>query len=475
MDSELSFVGVTSTSRSVNFDARRMVNWFAHSSLEGSRTKLLAMPTPGLSLAVDLSGSAMRGLFQFNNVLYAVKDNKLYSINTSFTATERGTLNTSTGIVHMACNGTEVLIVDGTTGYIFTILSAGFAQISDPDFPANPITCAYQDGYFFVNTTQYTYASDLLAGTVWNALSFASAESDPDALVAIASDHRELILFGKNTTEFFYNNGASPFPFTRNTGAFLQKGCLAPHSIAQGDNSLFWLSSSPQGEGLVMKLEGYSPVVVSTPEIGEAIARFTTKDDAIGYVYMEGGHEFYRLTFPTANVTYVYDSTMSAIVGQAMWHEASSFNIGRHIANCYAFFNGNHIIGDYASGKLYKMSQDYLDDDGTIIQRYIVCQHQHVSGLLLFIDELEILMECGVGNQTGSYTEPLITLEISRDGGHVWGSYGTVPIGKVGEYRQRVVYRRMGRCRDVLFRLTLSAPVRAYVMGARARFRTGTY
>jgi hypothetical protein len=51
-------------------------------------------------------------------------------------------------------------------------------------------------------------------------------------------DHREIWLFGNNTTEIWINIGDPDFPFQRIQGAFLEIGCAAPYSVAKADNSL---------------------------------------------------------------------------------------------------------------------------------------------------------------------------------------------------------------------------------------------
>jgi hypothetical protein len=473
---ELDFLGVSNKERSLIFDARQSINWFASAGMMSSRKKIMLMPTAGLLLAVDLSGNAIRGELEKNNVLYVVKDDAFYTVDTAMSGTNRGSLLTSTGKVTLVSNGIEVIVVDGTYGYIYNIASATFTRITDGDFPANPLYVTYQDGYFLVVFVDRIMASDLLAGSSWNALSFASAESDPDNIVAAISDHRELIIFGRDTTEFFYNAGTTPFAFARNTSGYLEKGCAARFSIAKGDNSIFWLGRSQQGDGLVLKLEGYNPQVISTVSVNNRISAFLKNariDDAIGFVFQEGGHEFYQLTFPTANETLVYDATSSAQLGVPIWHDRASYGVGRHIANACANFNGKIVVGDYASGKLYYQSQDYLDDNGTVIQRTLISEHFHASGNWVFGDELNILAETGVGLITGDYTDPQCTIEISRDGGHTYESYGPRSIGAIGDYKHEIQERRLGRARCFTLRLTISDPVRAYVLGARVRSRIG--
>ncbi len=473
---DLAFVSVSNKERSVSFDARRIVNWFPAAGLQRSRGKVAAYPTPGLLEAFTVgTAAAARCSLDYNGVGYFVVDGTFYTVSNTYTVTSRGSLLTTTGRVSIACNGVEVIVVDGSYGYIYTIATGSFARITDVDFPSNPLTVTCQDNYFLVNTDSSIYASDLLAGSSWNALSFGTAEGDPDKIEAVVSDHREVFVFGQKTVEVLYNAGSTPFAFARQTGVYIQNGCAARFSVAKGDNTLFFLSKGEQGRCQVIRLAGrYTPEVISTPAVSEVFGRFQTVSDAFGYVYQEGGHEFYVLTFPQERQTWALDLTTSAALGQYVWHERSSYTHGRHLANTYMFFNDKHVVGDYCSGKFYFMSQDYLDDNGLLIQRSIISEHYHNTNLTLFLDELEIIMEVGVGLITGEYTEPKGTLEVSRDGGKTWQSYGTRTLGKMGEYEHRVVWRRnLGKARVFTFRYSITDPVRAYVLGARSNYRVG--
>jgi len=66
------------------------------------------------------------------------------------TKTNLGALVTSTGFVSMSDNGTQIMIVDGTEGYIFNTVTLVFAQITDVDFLGGN-TVTFQNGYFIVS------------------------------------------------------------------------------------------------------------------------------------------------------------------------------------------------------------------------------------------------------------------------------------------------------------------------------------
>jgi hypothetical protein len=60
---------------------------------------------------------------------------------------------------------------------------------------------------------------------------------------------------------------------------------------------------------------------------------------------------------------------------------------------------------------------------------------------------------------------PIAGLSISNNGGHTWGSESVRSMGKVGEYRKRMIWRGVGRSKDRVFRLRISSPVKKIVLG----------
>ena len=72
------------------------------------------------------------------------------------------------------------------------------------------------------------------------------------------------------------------------------------------------------------------------------------------------------------------------------------------------------------------------------------------------------------GAATGDGEVPYIALEVSKDHGHSWSDPLTVEAGRIGEYRWRVLWRRLGRGRDWIFRFTTDAPVPITLLDAYA-------
>lgn len=470
-------MGPSYTLQSVNYDCQRCVNLYPEVNEMGfGKEKEVAslICTPGLVLKASVGDGPIRGLHvASDSALYAVSGSKLYKINSSFSGTEIGTLLTSEGYVSFADNGTTLVLVDGSYGYASILGSSSSAQISDPDFKAAD-QVAYQDGYFIFNEsgTGRFFISDLNS-TDFDALDFTSAEGNPDNIVGLISDHRDLWMFGSQSTEVFFNSGNADFPFERTQGAFIEHGCAAPFSIAKMNNSVFWLSQDNQGDGLIYMAKGYQPQRISTHAVEYAIRTYSDISSAVAYTYQENGHHFYVINFPGASTTWAYDTATG------MWHErvyTLEGNFQRHRANNHAFAYGKHIVGDYENNKIYELTSLAYTDDGDEITRQRVAPHVSSGMARLYFNAFQLDMETGVGLDGASSVQgydPQAMLEFSDDGGHTWSNEKWASFGKIGNRKLRAIWRRLGQSRDRVFKLTITDPVKISIIGAELDLSRG--
>lgn len=458
---QINFIGPYA-GRSKAIGALRFVNLYPEILQDGRIIALYG--TPGLTAFCNLGAYPIRGLHPFGNVLYAASGNKLYEINTAGVATSLGTLDTSMGRVSFADNGTQIMLVDGTSGYIYNTSTDTFAKINDGDFPtADYVT--FLDSFFIVNKADSGrfYISSSYDGTAWDALDFATAESTPDNLVLPYATYSHLYLIGEFSTEVWYNAGTA-FPFQRADGMTSGYGCMARFSVAKADatgNSLFWLARTPQGAGVAVHAQGGNVVPISKHAQEYQWAQYSNIADATGYSYISEGHTFYVLNFPTANRTWVYDLTTNS------WHERSSgLEGGRHLGEAYAYFNGDHLVGSYRDGIIYKLKNDVYADDGASIRRELVFPHLGTDGRRTFYHSLQIDMEEGVGIESGQGVDPQAMLQWSNDRGNFYGNEHWRSIGRMGEYGQRVKWNRLGAGFSRTFRLSITDPVKVAIKSA---------
>lgn len=462
------FIGPSYKLRSVNVDCQRCINLYPEmtESGRGKEQEVAALvSTPGLLELVDLGDGAIRGEWAASNgEFFVVRANKLYRVSSSFVETELGTLNSSTGPVSMADNGLHVVVVDGEDGYVWTIGSSSFAEITDPDFPgAAQVT--YQDGYFvFVKPNSGQFFISGLNDTTFDALDIATSEGSPDDIVATLSNQRDLWMFNEKTIEIFFNSGNADFPFERIQGAYIEKGCAAAYSVAKIDNTVFWLGRDEVGTGVVYSAKGYQPQKISTHAVDQAIQGYSDISDARAYAYQQDGHSFYVLNFPSANTTWVYDAATG------LWHERVFTNQGvfeRHRADCHAFAHGKHVVGDYENGKLYELSLSTYTDNGSAITRQRIAPHVTKGLGRIFHNGLQLDMETGVGlDGTGQGTDPKVMMQFSDDSGHSWSNEKWASIGRIGQRKARAIWRRLGVSRDRVYKITITDPVKVTLIGA---------
>ena len=463
---EVNFAGGAYQTFSKDLNAQECVNFFVHIDQHGSTSPLSLRATPGLKEWCDTGHrDEVRGLHKFGSYVYAVVGNRIYRINKEKSATLcTGNLSSGSGAVSIASSASEVMIVDGTKGYI--ISETTLAEITDDAFPDAATTVTYQDGYFLVSAGSRIYISDLLDGTSWDGTMYFNAEGQADNTLAVESFHRDIIPFGTESLEFWYNSG-NTVPFDRKPGTFQEIGIGAKDSIAQVTNTIFFLTNEYQ----VATLSGHQPKPVSTRSIDYQISQYEKKDDAIGMGINIEGNAFYILTFPTANVTWCYNAATD------FWHQLMSYPNpyqNKWRGNCYSYFNDKHLVGDYDNGKIYELDFNTYKDNSELIRRTRVSEQVKKDGKNLFHYRLEIFLESGVGLITGQGSDPQVMLQYSDDGGHTWSSEIWRSAGKIGKYDWRVVWDRLGVSRHRNYKVTVTDPVKWVITNANLEVTVGT-
>ena len=418
--------------------------------------------TPGLIEYCDTGiGSEVRGAIRFSvTVSYWVVGNTVVKVEQNGVKTNlAATLDSSSGHVWMEKNYTQVMIVDGANGYV--IAGDVVTKITDVDFPT-PSSLTYQDGYGIVTKkdTDDFYISALYDFTSWNALDFAAAEGAPDVSRATFMEHRELWNFGDDSTEIFYNSGDADFPFERAPGGFIELGIGAKASPAKIDNSVFWLASDFT---IRRAAEGYLPVVISPPQLNKIIGAYTVKSDAQAYTFPDHqGNSFYVLTFPTEGVTWAYNAA------SRFWHQwAGGVSQARHRSNCFVFFDGYLLVGDYSNGKIYRLDYNAYTDDGTVIKWTRTTPAIFGNNReRIFFPYLEVEFKVGVGLTTGQGSDPQVMMRYSDTGMKTWSSEKWRSIGKIGEYTTRVRWSKLGSARNRIFEISGTDPVERAIVGA---------
>ena len=467
--------------------------------------------TPATYTVSSIGGSgAVTGLTRTNSGLYTSIPNN----NASTSSNGSGTGLTLTLTFGTGAGGLGTYVVSSSqTVASETMYALNFSVMPTSDGAFNAAnTVDIVDNYFVYNkpNSQQWSASNPLS-PITNSLSFSSKDGAPDNLVSLIVDHREVYLLGEASSEVWVDVGSFPFPFQRIPGTSTQHGIAAKFSMSRVGNSFAYVSRNIRGQAQIMMMNGYIPQRISNHAVENTLTDQYI-DDAIAWTYQLEGHECYVVSFPTLDLTWVYD------VATEMWHKwlwVDNNNVyHRHRGNCASLFQGQVLVGDYANGQIYQLDKSNYTDNGQNIRRLRRAPHIVTDLQRQYLEELQIQFQPGVGT-TGlssvnqgtfisspyyiaptdflvvSPTETLILglknsislsttttypqamLRWSSDGGSTWSNEHWVTIGQAGKYKNRAIWRRLGWSRDRVFEVVVTDPVNAVIISSNLKASEG--
>ena len=456
-------------SASVIANAQRCINLYPEANPQETQppVPVTHLQTPGMVRKCTLSpGDPVRGVyFSTRGKLYAVAGTGVFVVNADWSFSQIGTMVTSNGPVSMKDNGTNMIIVDGTSvGYNVTLASNTFATITDVNFYGGNYVDVL-DTYFVLNKpdSPQFYISE--SGSVtFNPLDFATKAASPDDIATLIVLRRDLILVGTQTGEVWVNAGTADFPFAALPGASFNYGTIAPNSIAAADISAYWLSQNEQGKAIVVSLTNYQAQRISTHAIEHELQQYNEIGDAIGWTQQNDGHTFYWLTFPSANVTWVYD------IATKQWHQRAFTNndgaFFRHRANCCCYAYGENVVGHVNDGSLYVLDTSAYDDYGNDIVRVRGFPHMIADAQRVTYERFIANIEVGTVPGQLSSNPALLSLRWSDTRGASWGNPIRKSMGATGQYYTSINFDRLGDARDRVFELSWSGRQKCSLNGA---------
>ena len=504
------FVAETYPARSFAVSIDRIVNWYPE-IVESRKGKSLInyYPTPGLVLVADTSAlGAGRAAFAIDGRQFAVIGRYLVEFD-QFGTYAKHPGDTDPSPVFLLDDGNPAMIVansktppqlmitSGGHGYIFDLSSNALAEITggiiDPGGTNTPgqflgaSMAAFLDGYFIALTpdSRQFQISQLNDGMTWAADDVQENNGSADKVKAIITDHEYLYLAGSKRMAVYANTGpigTSDFPINPVPGAFIEQGIRAPFTFQRIDNTLMWYGENEHGAGCVYRAEGFIPKRVSTHAIESVWTRYGEDTDAIAFTDHREGHTFYRLTFPAADQTWVYD------LATDMWHERAAWDstLGAYHAqvqrfHCYATggvspFGRHFVVG--ADGKIYREDAYAYTEDGRPIRRVRIAPVIAHENKLMFVSRLEIVVQPGIGldgDPAAQGANPEMMLRYSPDSGATWSSVLTARAGRIGQTGRRVVFDQLGSGRAWVPEISVTDPVNWVIVSAQIEAQAGAW
>ena len=470
-------------SRALGIDCQRCVNWFVESVPgPGAKTSMALMPTPGTKKFVDLPASyeprRIRGMYFtsrglgniLDGMMVVVASENVYWVKQDGTYQLLGSISPGPDPVGIVDDGQGMVIADGS-GMWRLEFSTGIWSSMGTEAPIATSKVAVLNQYTIAigkrgnEQTNYWYFSKPFQNDEWPALNYYQATTSADAVTAIQTVASQLWLFGPRSYEVWTISGNSKKPFSRLAGAAGGVGILAPGSLGKMNDRLFFLGGGDNGTAIAYVTNGYQVERISTHPLEQEWAGYSVASDAVGFCYAQEGHMFWVLTFPAGGKTYVYD------LATGLWHQRATRDQDTDQMKrwapiyCVSAY-GKVFVGSLESAAVYELSTECHTEDGKPIVRRRTSPH--VANGMARMRHDALTLDCVVGQAlpSGQGSAPQMMLRYSDDGGHTWSSEIWCPVGKQGDYKALVQWRRLGMARDRVYELTYSDPAGTAIMGA---------
>lgn len=408
------------------------------------------------------------------------------------------------GRIDVADNGDTMVIAVGKNVYTHKLNSERIEPLVDDkkkpvvidDAGVESLQYLNQKFYYVPPGKQIIYQSS--AGEVAAIHEFSQAESSPDPIVATAVLSGDFWAFGERSLEILSDEGQN---LVRTSQGRYEIGLVAPESVEKIGEIIIWLGKDESGGARVYMSIGGKPQKISTDFIDRKLQSYSSVSQATSWGYQLDGQTFYCLNVPGANTTWVYS------LSTQLWHERRFKEDERDRPELHAYALEKHLVADYQDGRLYELSPDSGDHDGQQIVRVRTTPHvtnalkrvKHKEiqidaevgqnstltdkqqefdpfgvltaddapgGLLINPHEREVLLAFPIPIQDKFLATSKIKVEWSDDGGFNWSKGRIEDMGRAGETRKRIIFRRLGMARDRIYRCKIYSRGRVVILGA---------
>lgn len=443
----------------------RLINAYAEKRGKDAKAPLSVVPSDGIIEASDDATGPCRGMIYMEDLdkLYTVHSSSIWKTTfdgTTFTTTRVGTIP-GIDMVQMSRNqkaDPEIFVKTDAACYV--VSSDAVNSITDADLPTDIITADYASGYTIVGQEDRTFTlSGINTSLLWDALDFSTFQQKAGKLLRIAENAGEIVGFCSSWMEFWRDTGNADFPFS--PISFRSRGVLAPNSVHKSAGTLHWIGD----DGVVYRLNNYDPERISTHAVERIISADTSSSDAIGFAWTHDGHAFSTMTGTDWSRT--YDSVTK------VWHERQTYAQDRWRGRFTAHAWNRVMIGDALSGKLGYFDKDTFTEFDDIMVWGVDSPPLHVFPDGGIIDAIHLDLATGYGTLSGQGSDPLVMLELSKDGGNTFQQYRELSLGIQGKYATRVTARNLGKFgpKGLVIRLRISDPVARAIVGCDVQIR----
>lgn len=413
------FFGTSSFERDRgDFPALPVVNMFAEQ--EPVEDGVVLQSRPGIEeLGVTLGAGPVKALFSIDGVL----DGKFLSLSENHLYDDTADVGLVDGSGPAKIVGFEDLAFVNQGRSLYQYNGATMSAVATPGGFQILSMCIGASRLVVIDAgTGSFFWSDPLTSTV-DALSFATAENSPDLLKECIYIGDTLILFGSLTVEFWPVTSDPDAPFQPLVGRTFQIGIRDTGCATEFNGTFAWVTNRNQ----VCVTDPTN--IISHPGL-EALIEASSSVSL--WKFELEGTEF--LAVRLDDQTWVYSSR------SGQWSQFESYGESNFIPQCFAA----GVFGSSIDGRLLTFSSDHADF-GDILERRF---RAGAAGTVPSADLYNVFIRTNPGQTpflVGDYTDPIVEMRVSKDGGFTWGAWREKSLGEQGQYRKRVQWTSLGK------------------------------
>ena len=273
---------------------------------EAGKDKYVLLPFPGLPVLGNEAGID-RGFHRMAELSYQVKGTSLYQINSNGSHILRGVIP-GTGRAIIADDGINMYIVTDLKVWKYSTDTNTVTEVVDPNITGAK-SVDFFNNQFIYTFDKFSTISNVGDGGTASGLNIIGEETLPDDLVRDFVFDQIIYRCGVRSIVAWWNNPALTPPIERLEGRVFQTGLAAINSIARTDESFYWLGD----DFAIYRSSAGAKQRISTDAISNAISKYSKVDDAIGNTFTLEGQNFYMITFPSGNKTFVINELLGEL------------------------------------------------------------------------------------------------------------------------------------------------------------------
>jgi hypothetical protein len=373
-----------------------------------------------------------------NGVHYRVSGSKLISVSAAGVVAVIGDVGGS-GHARLDFSFDRLGIL--SNGKLFFYTGGVLTQVTDPNIPANLVDMCWVDGYWAVTDGTNIAVSDLATPTTFNPLKFGGTDR-PNPIKCLLKVVNELTAVSENYIDVFRNAGGAGFPFQRVLSAVITKGAIGTRAACVVENKVAFLGSGREEEPSVYFGGNAQTAKIASMEVDAILRGYTAVELATVTMETQVARGMNRVFVHLPDQSLVYDLTMSAKMGQPIWHIRTSAISGysRLRAQNYVLAYDRWAVGDPASLSIGVTTTEGSQHYGEPTRWEIVTGALRAGTRGVTMNRLELLAVTG---DVSVGTDPRISVAYSYDG-RVYSAPRFLPSGKVGDTLKKLEWRRLG-------------------------------